>query len=272
MTKTLGALIVGSAVGKGQLDIDADVTAAYGVKSQRPYNTTSRHIMSQALDGKHGPGEAWAYDALGTRWVNSLTSVVKAAAGEKPSTIWQREFHEPLGLQSSFKMEGIDEVFAAGSSGTCVDYARIGQLMLNNGRWPGVNGTIVPSDYVRQLTTPATKFAPYQTYSNPGYGLLTWLNTRMNETGSYPGISKIPTNSPVPPADQFPAGLSKQIYFLGGALGQIVMVLPEDNMVAVTMGTSLSDLGGFTIATALTELLCPLLKSCNSTASQALHV
>lgn len=266
MTKTLGALIAGEAVGRGKLDMDADITKTYGIKSPKPYPVTARHIMSQALDGKDGPGESWQYDAVGVQWVNRLTKVV-AAAAEKPSEIWQKKFHEPLGLADNFKMDGIDNVFAYGASGTCRDWARLGQLMLNGGRWPGVNGSIVPAEYIKAMTTPQTKFAPYQEYSNPMYGLLTWLNPRLNETAEYPGVSKIPPKDPLPVKDSMPKGLSKDMFFLGGALGQITLVVPDDNLVAVSMGTSQSDLSGLTVCVQMVRSMCPLLKGCNATAT-----
>jgi len=267
MTKTLGALIAGEAVGRGKLDIDADITKTYGVKSPRPYPVTARQIMSQALDGTSRPGEAWAYDAIGNRWINHLAKVVTAAA-EKPSGLWQNQFHEPLGLADNFKIGPIDHTFAYGASGTCRDWARIGQLMLNEGRWLGVNDIIVPANYVKEMITPQTKYAPYQNYSNPSYGLLTWLNPRLNETAEYPGVSKIAPKDVVPPEDSMPTGLDKNTYYLGGALGQVVMVVPSDNLVAVSMGLSPHiDYGALSVAVQMAKSLCPLLKGCKPNAT-----
>ncbi len=230
--------------------------------------------MSQAVAGKSAPGEAWEYDATGVKWVNLLATVVAKAAGERPSVIWAREFHAKLGLADSFEFEfpGIDRVFAFSAKGTCRDFARVGQLILNKGRWAGVNGTVVQPRYVADMTTPQTRYGPFTNFSNPGYGLLTWLSPRLNETKAgalYPGVSKLPPSDPITPEQDFPPKFPRDIAFLGGAFGQNVMILPSDGMVAVSMGVSQSDLAGARVAKALADALCPLLSGCNPTSRRA---
>merc|ERR1711869_113571 len=112
------------------------------------------------------------------------------------------------------------------------------------------------------MTVPQTKYAPYKNYSNPGYGLLTWLNPHLNETAEYPGLTKIPPMDPIPPESDMPHGVDKNMYFLGGALGQITFVVPEDNLVAVTMGTSESDLSGRRVCVQMVKSMCPMIKGC----------
>eukprot|EP00938_MAST-03A_sp_MAST-3A-sp1_P007065 g7065.t1 len=265
MTKTIGALIVGRAVAERKLDIDADISSTYGIKSPKSYPVTTRQIMSQAIAGSHGPGEQWEYDAVGTNWINTLPKIIAAAAGEKSSSIWQRAFHVPLGLAKSFEFTfpGIDEVFAFSAKGTCRDFARVGQLILNRGHWAGSNDTIVDEAYVDAMTTPQTRFGSYPEYANPMYGLLTWLNPHINETGKFPGISKLPPSTPVSSSLEFPQNFPISASFLGGAFGQNVMILPSDNMVVVSMGTSDSDLAGARIAQTLSNAVCPMLTNCD---------
>ena len=271
-TKSLGALLMGWASdqaeqGRGGVDIDAD-TAAYGVKSPRPYPVTSRQIMSQALDGADGPGQAWAYDAIGTRWINVLTRVFAAATGRKPSDVFREAFALPLGLSEQFSWKSADSAWDAGSVGTCRDYARFGQLLLNGGRWPGVAAPnasvasavasaapqqIVSSAYVAQMSAPQTHYAPYANYSNPCYGLLTWLNTNPgSDRGSaqYPGVCKM-----WPQKTWFPSGSGSNVYLLAGLLGQETMVIPDHNMVVVSMGDSADD---YPLERAMYEGVCTL--------------
>lgn len=237
-TKTLGALITGWAVTHKDLDIDADITKTFGVKSPRPYPVTSRQIMSQALAGEHGPGEAWAYDADGTEWISTLTKVIPAATGKKPSEIWKEQFHGPLGLSDTFTWDNADSHWAYGASSTCRDYARVGQLMLNKGHWKGVDSPIVSEDYIHQLSIPETRYGDYKNYSNNCYGLLTWLNTQVGEDDpKYPGQCFSPTG-PGTPDGSFPNGAPKDVFFAAGMYGQIIMVLPTHNAVAVSMGHS----------------------------------
>lgn len=237
MTKTLGALIVGAAVKSGKLDIHADVTKAYGVKSPVKYPVTTAEIMTQSLDGKDGPGEQFSYDAVGTRWVNMLTKVVLAATGKHPSQIWNEEIAGPLGLgtagDSKFSWSKVDSEWDAGSAGTCRDYARIAQLLLNKGSWPGV-GEIISPEYIEQMTTPH-KFGKYG-YSNPCYGFLTWLNP---DHKKYPGWCYYPIRNRA--VGNFPAGAPTDTFYLGGMFGQETMVIPAHNAAVVHMGFYLDD-------------------------------
>lgn len=155
MTKTMGALIAGWAATYGGLDLDADITKAYGVPSPKNYSVTSRQIMSQSLAGDDGPGEAWLYDAGGTAWINHMTRVVPAAAGRTPMQIWREEFQTRLGLSESFSWTNADSVWAHGSYATCRDYARVLQLMLNMGRWKGVAKPMVSVRRLRSNLLPS---------------------------------------------------------------------------------------------------------------------
>ena len=150
------------------------------------------------------------------------------------------------------------------SEGTCRDFARVGQLILNRGHWAGLgpNNTIVEESYVDAMTSPQTRFGSYTEYANPMYGLLTWLNPYLNETGKFPGISKLPPSTPISQDLEFPLNFPIDASFLGGAFGQNVMILPSDSMVVVSMGTSDSDLAGARIAHTLATAICPMLSNC----------
>jgi len=239
MTKTLGALLMGWAQTRGLLDIDADITAAYGVASPRPYPVTSRQIMSQAIHGIDGPGQAWHYDAGGTLWLNLLPEIFLKATGLFPSEVWAEEFAKPLGLSEQFSWLGVDWTWATGSEGLCRDYARIGQLLLNEGSWPGAKQPLVDKSYVREMRTPQTRYAPYTNYSNPCYGLLTWLNTN---PGSDRGSEKSPGVCHMfPQSTWFPAGSPSDVYSAAGILGQEMIIDPKHNLVVVSMGDTSND-------------------------------
>lgn len=238
MTKTLGALIAGVAATHAGFDIDADITAAYGVPSPRPYNVTARQIMSQALAGEHGPGEKWEYDTQGTRWIDTLPGVIKSATGHSAGEIWQK-IMDTLGLSKDFKWDSVNEDWSHGSFGSCRDFARVGQLMLNGGRWRDLDVDLVSPAYVQAMGTPQTRYAPYTNYSNPCYGLLTWINgVPGSNTGSqeYPGTCQM-----WPEKSWFPKGSPSDVYFAAGVWGQITMVVPEHKLVLVSMGYTLDD-------------------------------
>lgn len=255
-TKTLGALLAGYAVTHGGLDIDADITAKYGVKSPKSYPVTSRQIMSQAIGGRNAPGEDWEYDAAGGAWINQMPAVVKAATGMKASEIWQDKFQKALGTNITWN--SADSVWAYGSKGTCRDYARMGQLMLNRGSWKGVSGPLISPDYIGTLSTPQTKDAPYANYTNPCYGLLTWLSNNVQEDGKYPGKCKmfgVPASGSRP-SSEFPKGTPEDVFYADGMYGQVTMVIPSHNAVVVSMGYSSQGKGEYEVPTDMYKGLC----------------
>lgn len=195
--------------------------------------------MSQALAGGSGPGQSWAYDAMGSRWINTMPDVVKAAVGEDACTVFKSRLHDPLGLSSAFKWAGCDRYWAGEAFGTCRDYARLGQLILNKGAWKGESKPLVTADYIKEMTTPQTKFAPYTKWANPCYGLLTWLNPSKAE---YPGTC---THAVAYPADtgskQFlDNGSPTDVSMFLGMNGEVTLVMPSQNAVVVSMGTTRS--------------------------------
>jgi CubicO group peptidase (beta-lactamase class C family) len=262
MTKTLGALVAGwgTAAGRG-FDIDAPLTQ-YGVRPKEGYAATPRQVMSQAVAGRKGPGETWAYDSEGNFWIDQVPAAFANATGAAPSAVWRDAFQAPLGLSPAFSWGGADTQWAYGSEGTCRDYARIGQLLLNGGAWPivasssssssrkeglqsgAVQQQLVPAAFVRAMGTPATRYAPYPDYANTCYGLLTWLNpsqdpARYRGGCLVPGRSWVlPGSDPIANTSLWPTELPRDAFFAGGANGQLAFVLPELNAVVVSMGTS----------------------------------
>ncbi|MEV6071441.1 hypothetical protein AB0L82_33255 [Nocardia sp. NPDC052001] len=99
------------------------------------------------------------------------------------------------------------------------DLARLGQLMLQTGRWG--ERQLVDGDYIRQAQQP--------TEANGGYGFLFWLNA-----GDSYKTATVPTAKVFQHA-MFP-GAPRDMYAFVGALGQFVAVVPSRDMVIVRMG------------------------------------
>ncbi|MGW4125982.1 serine hydrolase domain-containing protein [Nocardia sp. NPDC004711] len=83
------------------------------------------------------------------------------------------------------------------------NWARIGQLMLQDGKWNGEQ--LLPEGWVRMLRTPSP--------DNPGYGGMVWLNAN--------------NVRPQIPAETFSAE---------GAWGQSTLVIPSKDLVVASMG------------------------------------
>lgn len=246
MTKTLGALLMGSGVQNHNVDIDASTTK-YGVPSPVRYDVTTRQIMSQTVAGKWA-GEKWEYDTVGSNWLKALPTILSNAVKQdlgrerSPSEIFDEELRAPLGLSPKFSWSpSPNSDWAAGSSGSCRDWARIGQLMLNKGKWAGRSKPIVPESYVNDMITPQRFNST--TYSNTCYGLMTWLNTRPNS--KYPGDCYLAMDVKVT-ADRYMPEQLNDYFILGGFAGQNVVVIPEDRMVIASLGFTIPDLQGLT--------------------------
>ncbi len=101
------------------------------------------------------------------------------------------------------------------------DWAKFGQLYLNDGVWQGER--ILPEGWVDYSRTPANA-------SEKGYGAFFWLN-----------------------ADGQLADVPKDMYACNGFQGQRVFILPSQNLVVVRMG--LSDVGAFDFNEFLKEII-----------------
>lgn len=152
------------------------------------------------------PAEHWEYSS-GTS--NILAEIMENRIGNQDA-YWifpHIELFNKIGIQSM--------VLEADASGTYVgssyswatvrDWARLGQLYLNDGLWN--EGRILPADWVEYSTTPAED-------SDGIYGAQIWLNT----TGKYL------------------EGCPKDLYNFGGFNGQNVSMIPSKDLVILRFG------------------------------------
>ena len=91
------------------------------------------------------------------------------------------------------------------------DFARLGLLYLQNGRWNGEQ--LWPEDWVQYSTTPTTTLLNGVSADSPlGYGAQIWLN---------------------PPLER---DVPVSTYLMGGWAGQTVYMAPDKDLVIVRMG------------------------------------
>jgi CubicO group peptidase (beta-lactamase class C family) len=129
---------------------------------------------------------------------------------------FQSALFGPLGMHSAtFETDG-SNVFVGSSYfyATPRDWAKLGQLMLQDGVWQGER--LLPEGWVKYSTTPTPAAA------KADYGAHFWLN------GQAQGSDK-PSVWPELPND---------IYFMSGYQGQYVVIVPGDNLVIVRLGYS----------------------------------
>lgn len=95
------------------------------------------------------------------------------------------------------------------------DWAKIGQLALQNGRWEGQQ--LLPLNWMTYSTLHVNVETPHN-----GYGAHWWTNTRHDGTLRYP---ELPTDT----------------YWAAGHNGQRIMVVPSAELVVVRMGNTPND-------------------------------
>ena len=121
------------------------------------------------------PGERWQYNSGG---VIALGKAVQVAAGVRFVQYAREKLFTPLGISTQFWIVSpFDSVphTGGGLNLRTIDLARIGYLVLRNGRWN--NAQVVSADWLRESTrTYSTN--PYQLGGyGTEYGYLWWLMT-----------------------------------------------------------------------------------------------
>lgn len=154
------------------------------------------------------PDTHWAYSSGTT---NIISGIVKRTINEDFQQYYQhaqQQLFHPLGIYTAIQETDGSDTFIGSSYfyASARDWAKLGQLMLNNGQWLGKQ--LLPADWVKYSTT-ATK-----TSVRKEYGAQFWLNAYI---------------WPTAPRDTF---------YMGGFQGQYVIVIPSQQLVIVRMGFS----------------------------------
>jgi len=127
--------------------------------------------VARTIKRAHRPGEVWQYKTIDTAVLGWL---LERVSGNTLAAYASRQLWEPLGAERDgfFIMDGEPgtgrEFSGAGFNATLRDFARIGVMMLNEGRANGRQ--IVPADWVRDSTRAAGG-------PGPAYGYQWWLTS-----------------------------------------------------------------------------------------------
>lgn len=190
--------------------------SGFDASSQIMFTVRDKAAVSAAAPLLAPPGTQWNYT---DPHFLLLSRVLRDAVGGDAASVLrfaQAALFDPLGMRSvtmEFDATGTP-VGAATTYATARDWARLGQLYLDDGVVGGQR--ILPPGWVRYTTTPTP---------GTGYGAGFWLNS---VDGQVPGWG-IPWGLPHAPRDT---------YFARGFLGQFVVVIPSQRLVIVRLGTS----------------------------------
>lgn len=126
--------------------------------------------------------KTYEYDLVGAVQINRLSDIITTAIAQDPERLGstleqfaQRFLFGALGMTNSRWTNGNpNKIFGFSWESTVLDMARVGLLILHDGRWAGQR--ILSGDWTYKMTHPAFEDA------NTGYGYLTWLNSDSNHT------------------------------------------------------------------------------------------
>ncbi|MBB3106659.1 CubicO group peptidase (beta-lactamase class C family) [Psychrobacter luti] len=153
-------------------------------------------------------GGQFEYSSGDTQMLGIALSRALEPHGYTISSYLEEKFWQPLGMQgdaywSLDGSESIEKVYCC-LNASALDFAKFGQLLLNDGEWQGKQ--LLSKEHVELITTPnAAAFAAGKAQI---YGHSVWTDM----------------DSPIP------------FYAMLGHLGQRVLVLPEENAIIVRLG------------------------------------
>jgi len=160
------------------------------------------------------PDTHWSYSSGTT---NIIAGIIKRTIGGNFQHYYefaQQQLFIPLGVSTAVLETDANDTFVGSSFSyaSARDWAKFGQLMLQNGQWNGQQ--LIPADWVKYSTT-ATKTAPLNQY-----GAQFWLNANPNSTTEKRIWPTVPSDA----------------YYMSGYQGQYVVVIPSKELIVVRMG------------------------------------
>jgi CubicO group peptidase (beta-lactamase class C family) len=173
---------------------------------------TAAYAARQPLS--FAPGNTWSY-ASGTS--NIVSAIVRRTVGDRAYFDWPRAaLFDPIGMTSATLEPDAAGTFVCSSFmlATARDWARFGQLFLQDGVWEGRR--ILPVDWVKFSTTPTTP----SLLGN--FGAHWWLKLGPEIGGGTDAAARIPRDA----------------FFAIGHEAQTLTVIPSQRLVAVRLGLS----------------------------------
>jgi CubicO group peptidase (beta-lactamase class C family) len=193
------------------LDWDEAYASLFSPTTMSYYGNDLREMVKE-LELIEEPGVRYYYRSIDTEL---LAMILESATGRNISDYCSEKFWKHMGakhnaLWSLDKKEGMEKAFCCFNS-NAHDFARWGQLILNNGSWN--NNQLVSESYIKEAISPAEYLIDDEGNMVDYYGYQWWLI-------DYNGHS---------------------IPYMRGILGQYVFVIPNKNAVVVRLGHKRSE-------------------------------
>ena len=187
------------------IDFDESYVNPIGFAAEAYYGNDLRDLIFR-YDAVKEPGKYFEYLSGNTQL---LGFVLSKATGMTLSDYASEKLWKPIGAKSNAywsldHKDGDEKAYCCFNS-NARDFARVGQLFLDSGRWNGKQ--VVPEKYVLESFQPAP--ISDGNASNNRYGYSWWL---------------------------LPDYMGHNIFYARGILGQYIVVVPDKKMIIVRLG------------------------------------
>jgi len=187
------------------MNFDEGYKSPFAFPAKGYYGTDLMGLVSK-YEVTEEPGSIFEYRSGNTQL---LGFILEKATGKKISDYASEKLWKPLGAKHSAlwsldKEGGSEKAFCCFNS-NARDFARLGQLYLNNGKWNGEQ--IIPISYVQQSITVAD-LTDFNGEKNNRYGYQWWMLSYKQH----------------------------DVFYARGVLGQYVFIIPDERLVVVRLG------------------------------------
>ena len=195
------------------LSWDESYSSLFSITTQAYYGNDVKRIVLNL----HSMGEPGKYFDYRGSDPQLLALAIERVTGKKLSEYASEKLWKPLGAEHD-ALWNLDRKNGTEKASCCFntnarDFARIGQLVLNNGKWNGKQ--ISPEWYLKEATNPVSELIDKELQkTNQRYGYQWWYLNYKNY----------------------------HIKYARGILGQYIFVIPELNAVIVRLGHKRNDI------------------------------
>ncbi|PWE01399.1 serine hydrolase domain-containing protein [Marinilabilia rubra] len=190
---------------------DESYSSPFSITTRAYYGRSLSSTIKEVKIVQH-PGIVWNYRSGDTQL---LERILNKATGLTLSEYASQKLWQPMGaeepaLWSLDRRKGIEKAYCCFNS-NARDFARIGNLILNNGSFAGKK--ILSEDYINKMITPAKYLTNENAEMVDYYGLHWWIMNYKDQ----------------------------EIPYARGILGQYIFVVPQHDAVIVRLGHKRSD-------------------------------
>ena len=189
------------------IDWDESYWNIFSLTAESYYGNDLDALMGKLkLRPDNQQGKLFEYQSCCTQ---ILGYIIKNVSGKSLAECANEYLWTPLGAESdalwSTDKKGMEKSFCC-INATARDFARLGQMVLQHGRWDSTQ--VIDAAYITQMTTPASYLKDERGNTCDWYGYQTWIINYKNES----------------------------IPYFRGILGPFIFVLPKENAVIVRLG------------------------------------